>query len=435
MTQGALVAFTDFVLAYALGDPAQTILLCCWITRQATRLVTPVPEWEIRWQHHSCRAVTIGADIIIAVRDSTAEVYPRDAFTLIDQDQWPKLTNDTIIEGDFEYLPATYATDIASFPCSFTKSPKIHIHHPRPATWVSEGSRVDLCVQPISVIGVANHLMPPTDTSPQYYVTTARLFRTPTPHSSGISTPSPSNPPSPSHTAPPSPSHTAPYGVPPPAPMTLPVPERYKFVFHVHGLQQRHPYLAYGPILAGPNGRGVMLATHISTGRVPRQCVLKFKHPSNDDLQAMVWPNSNPRMRPVPRLRMPQTNAHVPPQPQPHPQPQPQPAPMPIPPQMPPPIPPPMHAPPPHMGPFMHAPPPQPDPFAPLLRLMRPVAELDVMRHLTYLWTTNASVGYDLLAWDESGGTLILATKRGDLAILECAFRPPPRFFAGRTQA
>jgi hypothetical protein len=44
-----LVAFTDYVLAYALGDAAQTILLCCWVTKRATRLVTPVRESEIQW--------------------------------------------------------------------------------------------------------------------------------------------------------------------------------------------------------------------------------------------------------------------------------------------------------------------------------------------------------------------------------------------------
>jgi hypothetical protein len=50
MTEGSLMAFTDYVLAYALGDAAQTILLYCWVTRQATRLVPPVREWEVQWQ-------------------------------------------------------------------------------------------------------------------------------------------------------------------------------------------------------------------------------------------------------------------------------------------------------------------------------------------------------------------------------------------------
>lgn len=50
VTEGALVAFTDYVLAYALGDPAQSILVCCWVTRQSTRLVQPIREWEVRWQ-------------------------------------------------------------------------------------------------------------------------------------------------------------------------------------------------------------------------------------------------------------------------------------------------------------------------------------------------------------------------------------------------
>ncbi|KAG9085637.1 hypothetical protein FRC07_013328, partial [Ceratobasidium sp. 392] len=145
MTEGSLVGFTDFVLAYALGDAAQTILLCNWITRQATRLVTPVREWEVRWQHQSCRAVTIGHDIIIVVRDSTAEVYPRAGFTFVDPDQWPRPTRHGVVEGNFEYLPTIYATDIAVFPCSFNKTPKIHIHQPHAAVSVSEGHHIELC--------------------------------------------------------------------------------------------------------------------------------------------------------------------------------------------------------------------------------------------------------------------------------------------------
>ncbi|KAG9098708.1 hypothetical protein FS749_003144 [Ceratobasidium sp. UAMH 11750] len=428
MTEGALVAFTDFVLAYALGDAAQTILLCCWVTRQATRLVTPVPEWEIRWQHHSCRAVVIGEEIIVVVRDSTAEVYPREAFTLLDDDQWPYFLNQTIIEGELEYLPTTYATDIATFPCSFTGPTKIHIHRPRAAMSRSEGWNVDLCVQPISVIGVARPLMPPTDPGVPYYVTTARLFRTPTPQSSGMATPSVSNPPSPSHTGPSLPSHTVPY-IRMPSP--LPAPERYKFVFHVHALQSQS-YFSYGPILAGPNGRGVVLGTRMGVGGGPRQFVAKFRHPSDEELRKMVWPDASLRF--VPQItRHPQTNAHLPPQP--YPQPPPQPVPMPIPPQMIPPIHPPMHAPHPPM-PMHPPPPPEPDPFAPLLALMRPVGQLDVMHKLSYLWATNISFGYDLLAWDESAGSLVLGTKRGELAILECAFRgPPPRVPAGRALA
>ncbi|KAG8717301.1 hypothetical protein FRC08_007813 [Ceratobasidium sp. 394] len=424
MAEGALVAFTDFVLAYALGDAAQTILLCCWVTRQAKRLVKPVPEWEIPWQHHSCRAVMIGVEIIVVVRDSTAEVYPREAFTPID-DQQPRLLDQTIIEGELELLPTTYATDTVTFPCSFTSPTKIHIHRPQAAKSFSEGSRVDLCVQPISIIGVARPLMPPMEPGVPYYVATARLFRTPMPQSSGMVTPSVSNPPSPSHTAPPSPLHTAPYGAPMPAP--LPAPERYKFVFHVHALQSQHPYPSYGPILAGPNGRGVMLGTSMGGGE-PQQFVAKFTHPSNEELRAMVWPDSNLRSVP-PMMRMPQTNAHL--LPQPHPQPQAQSALLPIPLQ----ILPPMHPHPP-VGPMMHPAPPLHDPFAPLGALMCPTRQLDVMHGLSYLWTTNVSVGYDLLAWDESAGSLILGTKHGNLAILECAFRgPPPRVHTGRALA
>ncbi|KAG8755068.1 hypothetical protein FRC12_011000 [Ceratobasidium sp. 428] len=181
MTEGSLVAFTDFVLAYALGDAAQTILLCCWVTRQATRLVTPVREWEVRWQHQSCRAVTIGLDIIIVVRDSTAEVYPRAGFTLLEESEWPRRILYTPIEGDLEYLPTIYATDIAVFPCNFTKTPKIHIHQPRAAASVSEGVAIELCVQPISLIGVARSSVPLSEPHVPYYVETAKLFKTYTP--------------------------------------------------------------------------------------------------------------------------------------------------------------------------------------------------------------------------------------------------------------
>ncbi|KAG8755069.1 hypothetical protein FRC12_011001 [Ceratobasidium sp. 428] len=77
------------------------------------------------------------------------------------------------------------------------------------------------------------------------------------------------------------------------------------------------------------------------------------------------------------------------------------------------------------MGPMIHPPPP-PDPFAPLMALMRPVAPLDILQKMSFLWTTNDTFRYELLAWDEGGGTLILGTKRGDLEIIECAFPPPP---------
>ncbi|QRW03530.1 kinase domain protein [Ceratobasidium sp. AG-Ba] len=389
MTEGALVAFTDFVLAYSLGDAAQKILLCCWVTRQATLLSAPVREWEVRWQHQSCRTVTIGTDIIVVVRDSTAEIYPRNLFTFLDEDQRPVPSSETVIQGDFEYLPPTYATDIAVFPVTFLKDPKIHIHAPRSATSISEGWSVDVCVRPISLIGVARA----RDPSVRYYVEMAKLFKTPTPHPipqpSGVSTPNFSNPPSPSHTAPASPSHTAPRRL-------------------------QHPHYTYGPILGGPNGRGVILVTNVGTGGGPTQFILKFRHPTNYELHMMVQPNGHMAARPAPRmLRMPQTNAHLPPQLHPPPQP--------IHPQAPPQMAPPMH-PLPHvqMGPI--AAPLPPEPFMPLLPLMRTNALLDIMRQAASLWSINSPVRYELLAWDESGGSLLVGSRGGDLAVLECAF-------------
>ncbi|QRV74645.1 kinase domain protein [Ceratobasidium sp. AG-Ba] len=412
MTEGALVAFTDFVLAYSLGDAAQKILLCCWVTRQATLLSAPVREWEVRWQHQSCRTVTIGTDIIVVVRDSTAEIYPRNLFTFLDEDQRPVPSSETVIQGDFEYLPPTYATDIAVFPVTFLKDPKIHIHAPRSATSISEGWSVDVCVRPISLIGVARA----RDPSVRYYVEMAKLFKTPTPHPipqpSGVSTPNFSNPPSPSHTAPASPSHTAPRRVNPSPP--IPDTERYKFVFHIHALQLQHPHYTYGPILGGPNGRGVILVTNVGTGGGPTQFILKFRHPTNYELHMMVQPNGHMAARPAPRmLRMPQTNAHLPPQLHPPPQP--------IHPQAPPQMAPPMH-PLPHvqMGPI--AAPLPPEPFMPLLPLMRTNALLDIMRQAASLWSINSPVRYELLAWDESGGSLLVGSRGGDLAVLECAF-------------
>ena len=59
VTEGALVAFTDYVLAYALSDRAQSVLVCCWVTRESTRLVQPIPEWEVRWQAGDSRCALI----------------------------------------------------------------------------------------------------------------------------------------------------------------------------------------------------------------------------------------------------------------------------------------------------------------------------------------------------------------------------------------
>ncbi|KAF8748462.1 hypothetical protein RHS01_10837 [Rhizoctonia solani] len=75
-TEGALVAFVDYVLAYAINDAGQTILLCCWVSKLATKLATPVSEYELRWQHSSCQTVDIGSDVIVVVRDSSARYIP-----------------------------------------------------------------------------------------------------------------------------------------------------------------------------------------------------------------------------------------------------------------------------------------------------------------------------------------------------------------------
>lgn len=455
-TDGALVAFTDYVLAYALGDAAQTILLCCWVTKRAMRLLTPIRDWEIRWQHSSCRAVTIGSDIIVVVRDSAAEVYPRHEFTILEPERLPPVPNRERLSGDLEMLPPTYATDTATFPVSFVANPRVHIHAPRSFSYVTgDMNRVNLSVRVISLIGTARSPTPLTDPSIPYFVSTAKLYRLPTPARSDSVSPSHTAPPSPSHTTP-SPTHTHAQPVPihaQPHPgqtqtqqptththgPTFPNPpphERYKFAFHLHALQPQHPHLSYGPILTGPNGRSIMLATNMSSGRPgqPKQFVLKYRHPSTEELHNFIRGNmARPPQAPGLHTNgIPQQNGH-PPHPLPHPQhphhlpphhPPPHTPPHP-PPHHPPPQPPQHHVhlpqPPPHplLNQPPHPPPPRPDPFGPLHLLTRPIPMLDVLRGMSQVWNTRDAAAYEMLTWDEGSGTILVASRRGDVVVLE----------------
>ncbi|KAJ1307149.1 hypothetical protein OPQ81_001266 [Rhizoctonia solani] len=242
--EGALVAFVDYVLAYAVNDAGQTILLCCWVSKRATKLAPPVSEHEIRWQHSSCRAVAIGTDVIVVVRDSAAEIYPRNEFATVIYD-FPTMSSH-VIRGGFEMLPVTYATDTATFPSSFLGPPSIYIHD---CQSVSHGSEDQTqAVRIISLVGVARSTTPLTDPSIPYFVVAAQIYRWTISRYSGSSQST-----SPSHTAPPSPSHTTPSPShiqprPPPRPTNSPSPsyppsspglpttEKYKFVFHIHAL-------------------------------------------------------------------------------------------------------------------------------------------------------------------------------------------------------
>ncbi|KAB5590322.1 Pkinase domain-containing protein [Ceratobasidium theobromae] len=423
-TEGALVGFTDYLLAYALGDDAQTILLCCWVTKRATKLVTR-RVGAIPYEHMTCRALAFGSDIIVVVRDSFAEIYPREEFTVLDPDLYPSDESDEIIQGDFEMLPTTYATDIATFHVSFITSPQIFIHSPRSASYPNgNNSRASLAIRVISLIGVARSPILPTDPSIPYSVTTARVCQTPkNPESTQPTSPPPSAPPSPpaptngtaaqpspgAHTNAPVNLHTTPY-------LNLPHPERYRFVFHIHALQPQHPHLAYGPIINGPNGRAVMLATHVGPSEGPgqaRQFVLKFRHPSSEELFNFVKskvPRPPPRQPSNGALQQPVAHITHPSHPIPH-----------VPAPQGPDTHPNTQLPTPPPNAFFNPTGPRPDPLAPLLELTRPIPILDVSRGMSHLWQTFEMVFLEILAWDEGSGTLLIANRRGRIVVLECA--------------
>ncbi|KAH7342168.1 hypothetical protein B0J17DRAFT_649847 [Rhizoctonia solani] len=418
-TEGTLVAFVDYVLAYATNDAGQTILLCCWVSKRATRLATLVNEREIRWQHSSCQAVTIGTDFIAVVRDSTAEIYPRDAFATIDYDLVPTM-NGRVIRGDLVMLPVTYATDTATFPSTFLGSPSIYIHTPQSASYDNDDQAQ--AVRVISLVGVARSAAPLTDPSIPYFVVPAQLCRcTPSRcHGSSQST-SPSNtaPPSPSHTAS-SPTQTNTRSLPAQKPSPthdrslqspgLPAAEKYKFVFHIHALQHQHPHFLYGPAISGPNGRAMMLATAVNTSNAPnqpRQYVLKYRHPTSRELRRFIaersrqtgaaWPTVGQHRGSIPH---PERISQSPLLQQEH-----------------------MQLPTPPAHPLLNQHPTlRHEPYyGALTSLTRPLPMLDVLRGMSSLWHTQEMVGYEMVAWDEGAGTILVASRLGDVVVLECA--------------
>ncbi|CAE6426688.1 unnamed protein product [Rhizoctonia solani] len=416
-TEGALVAFVDYVLAYASNDAGQTILLCCWVSKRATRLATPVNEREIRWQHSSCQAVTIGSDIVVVVRDSTAEIYPRDAFATIDYDLIPTM-NGRVVRGDLHVLPVTYATDTATFPSSFLTPPSIYIHTPQSVS--CDNDDLAQAVRIISLVGVARSAAPLTDPSIPYFVIPAQLCRwTPSRYhgSSQSTSPSHTAPPSPSHTTP-SPTHTHARPLPAQAPPStrchlssspgLPPVEKYKFVFHIHALQQQHPHLLYGPAISGPNGRAVMLATAVNTSNglnQPKQYVLKYRHPTSRELSRFIAERSRPT-----GAAWPTSGQHRGSTPQPEGTPQPPPLQAHV--QLPTPS---------HPLLSQHPPLRQAPYYGALTPLTRPVPILDVLRGMSPLWHTQEIAGYEMIAWDEGAGTILVANRLGDAVLLECA--------------
>lgn len=270
----------------------------------------------------------------------------------------PALLNATVVTGALVELPPTYATHIVPLATSFVADVHVHVHAIQCVHAVlPDGRQVHPRVRVISLIGLARSNVT-TDPSIPYFVAQAQ-----------------------------------PYLIAPNSPVPLtPVTEWLKYTFHVHALQPRHPHLSYGPIVAGANGRGVMLATNVGVGGGPRQYVLKFQHPSRHDLGRIV-------QGAIARMAPPQ-----PPPQQPHPQPP--------------------HPEAPHPHPHVQ---PIPDPFGPLVPLMR--LSLDILRGMTPVWHTSDGFAYEFITWDEGAGTIMLASRRGDAVVLECAFppyRPPP---------
>ncbi|CAE6469741.1 unnamed protein product [Rhizoctonia solani] len=421
-TEGALVAFVDYVLAYATNDIGQTILLCCWVSKRATKLVTPVSDHELRWQHSSCRAATIGSDFIVVVRDSTAEIYPRNDFATIDYDLRPT-TNGHVIRGALEMLPATYVTDTAMFPSYFLNPPSIYIHDRQSLSYGTDD--LTQTVRVISLVGVAQSASPLTDPSIPYFVVAAELCRWTTRYNGSSRSTSPSHtaPPSPGHTTPspththnqlprshtPSPTHGHPLSSP-----NLPLVEKYKFVFHVHALQHQHPHLSYGPAIVGPNGRSVMLATAVNASgpNQPKQYVLKYRHPTYLELRQFVKERMHASASPG-TGRLPQApGQHSIGHPQPEVT-----------------SPPPLsqhghvQLPPPPSHPLLNQrPSPSQEPnHGALTPLTRPLPMLDVLRGMSPLWQTQERVGYEMIAWDEGAGTILVASRLGEAVVLECA--------------
>ncbi|CAE6425417.1 unnamed protein product [Rhizoctonia solani] len=407
-TEGALVAFVDYVLAYATNDTGQTILLCCWVSKLATKLATPVNEREIRWQHSSCRAVAIGTDIVVVVRDSTAEIYPRNEFAVVDFKLEPTF-NPRAIQGALDMLPVTYATDTAIFPSTILGPPSIYIHKPQSISYAN--SDLTQTVRVISLVGVARSTVPPTDPSVPYFVVPSQLYRWTSTRSSRSTSPSHTAPPSPSHTTP-SPTHTHASSHTPPSHShlslgLLPV-EKYKFVFHVHALQHQHAHFSYGPAVTGPNGRAVMLATAINAGNgpnQPKQYVLKYRHPTYRELRRFLTERLNPTVSPGPH---PITTSQTEGTPQPQPQP-PQQAHIQLPP------------PPAHPLLNQHPTPRQEPHYGMLTPLTRPLPMLDVLRGMSSLWNTQDMLSYEMVAWDEGAGTVLVASRLGNVVVLECA--------------
>ncbi|KAF8695468.1 Kinase-like protein, partial [Rhizoctonia solani] len=418
-TEGALVAFVDYVLAYAINDAGQTILLCCWVSKLATKLATPVSEYELRWQHSSCQTVDIGSDVIVVVRDSSAEIYPRNEFAVVDYDLRPT-TNGHIIRGTLEMLPVTYATDTAIFPSSFLNPPSIYIHDRLSLSYGTDD--MTRTVRVISLVGVARSTSPLTDPSIPYFVIPAQVY--PWAHSSSRST-------SPSHTAIPTSGHTTPspththnqlprthtpsptHGHPLPSP-NLPPAEKYRFVFHLHALQHQHPHFSYGPALVGPNGRSVMLATAVGANHgpnQPKQYVLKYRHPTHRELRQFIKERIHTSASPG-ADRLQQTVGHSGGQPQIEVNSQPPPS---------------QHGhvqlPPPPSNPLLnqHTASRQGLQHGVLTLLTRPLPLLDILRGMSSLWQTQEMIGYEMIAWDEGAGTTLVASRLGEVIVLECA--------------
>ncbi|CAE6487518.1 unnamed protein product [Rhizoctonia solani] len=418
-TEGALVAFVDYVLAYAINDAGQTILLCCWVSKLATKLATPVSEYELRWQHSSCQTVDIGSDVIVVVRDSSAEIYPRNEFAVVDYDLRPT-TNGHIIRGTLEMLPVTYATDTAIFPSSFLNPPSIYIHDRLSLSYGTDD--MTRTVRVISLVGVARSTSPLTDPSIPYFVIPAQVY--PWAHSSSRST-------SPSHTAIPTSGHTTPspththnqlprthtpsptHGHPLPSP-NLPPAEKYRFVFHLHALQHQHPHFSYGPALVGPNGRSVMLATAAGANHgpnQPKQYVLKYRHPTHRELRQFIKERIHTSASPG-ADRLQQTVGHSGGQPQIEVNSQPPPS---------------QHGhvqlPPPPSNPLLnqHTASRQGLQHGVLTLLTRPLPLLDILRGMSSLWQTQEMIGYEMIAWDEGAGTTLVASRLGEVIVLECA--------------
>ncbi|KAJ1307150.1 hypothetical protein OPQ81_001267 [Rhizoctonia solani] len=62
------------------------------------------------------------------------------------------------------------------------------------------------------------------------------------------------------------------------------------------------------------------------------------------------------------------------------------------------------------------------DPYYGVLTpLTRPLPVLDVLRGMSSLWHTQDTPGYEMIAWDEGAGTILVASRLGEVVVLECA--------------